>query len=314
MPIYSGAHLSAMWKPQGTVLAGVAPDATNNVLEPTVLYDINPQIVGGTYCFKMWYTQGWGTWADIHINYAESTDGLSWTKYASNPLTSNYARSTVLKSGSTYYMYASYEDGRIDRLTSADGLSWTVTHTGVVAVGAGGTWDDAYLANPFVWIEGGTWNMLYEARRVSTVWRIGLATSADGITWSKSGSNPVITETGAVGGPCVHKAADGTYWLWLHRAPSNSLPTSIYRYWSTNLTTWTRKPDHKAVVNRLGVDEGEGTEVGQTADPSVLEVNGRAYMYYSATAHGGDPSGHLHICARLSDLSLDELVRTEEGP
>jgi hypothetical protein len=78
-------------------------------------------------------------------------------------------------------------------LDGYDGYVWESTGTTVLESSVDG-WDAGGVWCPIVWIEDGTWYLLYTSRdadlnNVST----GLATSADGITWTKSGSNPVIT-------------------------------------------------------------------------------------------------------------------------
>lgn len=81
----------------------------------------------------------------------------------------------------------------IRRMDSDDGkTSWANAQT-CVDVGADGQWDDGMVFGPVVWIESGTWYMLYSGRNSPyTELAIGLATSADGVTWAKSESNPIV--------------------------------------------------------------------------------------------------------------------------
>jgi predicted GH43/DUF377 family glycosyl hydrolase len=212
-----------------------------------------------------------------------------------------YARSHVLKNGSTYYLYAS--DGtNIDLYTSTDGLAWTLDTGNVLTPGAGGAWDSYGIENVFVWIEAaGDWRMLYESSS-DTRWKIGYATSTDGRTWSKSGSNPVLApaSVGALGGPFVKKVGSD-YFLFVHKAPDGgNLPTYIVRYKSSNLTSWTAEP-MALIIPRLGSDEGEDTYTGQVADVSIVETGGVAYMFFSATSDGGSSSGNMHIELATAD-------------
>lgn len=301
---YSGT--SKIWTAQGTVLSGGVNDEANNYQEPTVIYE------GGS--FKMWLKHGWAT---PQLYYYTSADGISWTPYGSNPLLSGAATEQpfVFKDGSTYYlfMHASLT-GDYKRYSSSDGITWSLDSASVLALGTSGAWDDYQLGNLFVWKEGASdWRMIYEARNdAAGVWKIGYATSSDGLSWSKSGSNPVIDETGSVGGPFIYKHADGTYWLWGQRSVSGVLPTDLARYKSTNLTSWTRDPAH-LVLTRATSDEGNAVTVGQIADPHLVEVNGQVYMFFGGNADGSQASGHGHIKLNIARLPLAQLVLTYEG-
>jgi hypothetical protein len=105
-------------------------------------------------------------------------------------------------------------------LDGYDGYVWESTGTTVLESSVDG-WDAGGVWCPIVWIEDGTWYLLYTSRdadlnNVST----GLATSSDGINWTKSGSNPVITATlawedGSVEVTSVIKI-DATYYALLY--------------------------------------------------------------------------------------------------
>lgn len=278
--------LGEVWVRQGNC---IGPIADQWILESSVIYDIDPQILTGeTNVFKMWYlNENAGSYG---IYYAESTDGLSWTLYSSNPVLASIRRVSIFKDGSTFYLYGSPDDVNIKRYHSSDGLSWT--DDGIVLSPSGSGWDSVRCVNSFVWKESANdWRMLYEAE--GSFWQIGYATSTDGLSWSKSGSNPVIPAPsgGVRGGPFVQKIGS-TYWCWCHGSTGGFLPTDIYRYYSTNLTSWTQSPSGIDFA-RTDSDEGPSSGAGQVADPSLLEMGGNVYMWYTACITQN--SGDMHI-------------------
>lgn len=288
-----GAYTIPPWTYHGDVVVATVAGDQDNTYEANVIYEGDAQILTGTV-FKMWYTGGW---ANPVINYAESPDGITWTKYESNPVLTAHYRSMVLKDGSTYYMYTAQSGHtEIDLYTSGDGLSWSLDTNAALPRGSGGAWDDNAVANCHVWIEApGDWRMLYEAKQSAGSWCIGYATSSDGKSWTKSGSNPVISGAGGRGGPWLTKIG-GTYHLWAHYSLSGTdpLPTDIYHWTSTDLVTWTLvKP--WPLLYRRGSLEGGRTAVGQCADVFIVEVNGTMYVYYSGSADGSQQSGAQRV-------------------
>jgi hypothetical protein len=108
-----------------------------------------------------------------------------WTEYENNPVLGVTAKDgfqSVVKDGDTYHMYYSWGD--IRHATSSDGINWTIdTKNNPVLTNAG---------VPRVWIENSTWYMLYRADKPS---RIHLATSNNGVKWTKYKNNPIFEET-----------------------------------------------------------------------------------------------------------------------
>jgi hypothetical protein len=286
------------WTRQGTVISAGTGDSSN-VYEPTVIYESSAQILSGTV-FKMWYTGGWAT---RHINYAESTDGINWTKYTGNPVITGASRSTVLRVGSTYYLYGANDaDTEINQYTSSDGINWTLANSGVILRGSGGEWDAANLSNSFVWYEGtNNWKILYDAEAADGHQRTGYATSVDGVAWTKSGSNPVMDWGYVVGGPTVIKVGSYYYAFMIMTSDGDSpLPSYISRWRSANLTAWEQYP-FALEVPRIGSGEGEDNTVGQTADPSILIDGSTAYLYFAASSDGSSSSGAQHIVLATAD-------------
>jgi predicted GH43/DUF377 family glycosyl hydrolase len=120
---------------------------------------------------------------------------------ADTPLDAIHAEyPSVLKEGNTYRMwYAGWgkfngkEGWRIFYATSPDGVNWT-KHGMVLDTGAPGSWDDGMVGFPFVFRDtDGTLKMLYAGRSTSLqIYQIGLATSTDGINWTRYSGNPIL--------------------------------------------------------------------------------------------------------------------------
>lgn len=82
----------------------------------------------------------------------------------------------------------------------------------VLARGAAGTWDDVDLLNPsVVKFKGKLFN--YYSAYDGALWRTGVATSDDGITWTKYENNPVL-EPSTDGWDTQYIAANGSALLW----------------------------------------------------------------------------------------------------
>ncbi|MBM4393845.1 MAG: hypothetical protein FJ090_22185 [Deltaproteobacteria bacterium] len=138
------------------------------------------------------------------IGVATSTDGVSWERYAGNPvLTIDYDRTSidgihvhmptvVRESGGDFHMYYScYQNdvgNRLCHATSPDGLAWTPQGM-ALDKGGPGEFDEGSLRMPDAWIgDDGTWHLWYDGTDPTEHYGgTGYATSADGWTWTKHG-------------------------------------------------------------------------------------------------------------------------------
>ncbi|UCF08626.1 MAG: hypothetical protein JSW28_02755 [Thermoplasmata archaeon] len=153
--------------------------------------------------FHMWY---FNYDNNARIGYAYSSDGINWTKYSDNPVLEGGGNNgwddesveypEVIYSNGLFRMWYSGRDTtdkyRIGYATSADGINWTKSSSNpVLDLGSVGEWDNYYVHSPTVIFDGGSYHMWYSGNDAST-YRIGYATSPDGITWIKSENNPVL--------------------------------------------------------------------------------------------------------------------------
>jgi hypothetical protein len=131
-----------------------------NVGRPSVLLE------NGVY--KMWFDgQRNGM---RHVGYATSTDGVNFTKHASNPLVLNAGAVDVKKVGNVYVMVAEGLDGTY-WYTSPDGLCWA--SQGRLFGLSGRAYDAFGQVTPFLEVENGA---------LSAVWFGGASIS----TWNKN--------------------------------------------------------------------------------------------------------------------------------
>lgn len=292
---------------QGTVLSATLAADQGNLQEPSVLWDSDPVILTSEdSVFKMWFTAGW---ANPNIMYAESPDGRNWTRY-SDTVVANYSRSSILKDGSTYVLYAVPSlGGNLARFTSADGVTFTLTHSNIVTAGAPGSWNASGVFNSWVIKDGATYRMLIDGLGAGGYYD-GYYTSSDGITWTPYAGNPVTYLTGP-----YFKKIGSTFWAWGHAAPTGALvPTDIYRARSTDMITWTYDPiPYNATLHRMTPDEGVDSVNGQVADVNLVEFRDSVFMYYSASPNGLSASGGLHLKLAVASIPIDSLINTREN-
>jgi predicted GH43/DUF377 family glycosyl hydrolase len=156
--------------------------------------------------YKLWYHGISNT--TRAIGYAESKDGLAWTKYAGNPVLTpgpmgawdadTVCEPRVVRVGAQYYMFYTHCAGShgIGLATSADGKSWTkYSGNPVLTIAPGGAWDNQQVSWGAVYYDGQRFFMWYPGRKNTDTggFSLGLATSTDGKAWTRSPNNPVMT-------------------------------------------------------------------------------------------------------------------------
>ncbi len=166
--------------------------------------------------FEMWYVGG-GTSGEFGLGYATSSDGAHWTKYAGNPVMvptqpweigAVIEGQTLLKMDGLYKMWygaivIGSDVSHIGYATSPDGIHWTKHPANPLISPAGGTpleWDGYSVDTPDVHYDGRLYHMYYRGwRQKSGISYIGLATSPDGVVWTRHAENPVFV-TGTIPG------------------------------------------------------------------------------------------------------------------
>jgi len=216
-----------------TTWSGISSDPSGylSAFIPSVLFDST------TNLYKMWFVSRsfsaacYFGFSEYDISYAVSSNGVDWFPFSKNPVLStgtpgsfdgvNVTDPFVIHDGTQYLMYYTGFNGstyRTGLATSLDGIMWTKSSNNPVLDVGPGSWETVGSNAPKVFKVGSNFNMLY-AGFDGTHYKIGLATSSDGITWTKSSQNPILSpgpsgtwdEHSVITGALTEH--DGTYYL-----------------------------------------------------------------------------------------------------
>lgn len=244
--------------------------------------------------FKMWYTTEEGPWGgknkklESGLALATSTDGIRWQHHPTHPVLTetwpdSLSRCFVMKHQDVYYLFASNSeqgDGSILRSTSQDGLHWSKP----VKVLTPNLENESEYQNPGVIVDDdGIWKMLIASDQPH---RISLATSEDGLHWTKwkEGAG-VDIPSGNYGDSFIRKVGD-TYFLW-HCAARDEAPLNISVHWSKDLIHWQSGYKNPQIGHSQPWERGLGTPDVQCArmiaDASIVEHAGKLWLYYCGT-------------------------------
>jgi predicted GH43/DUF377 family glycosyl hydrolase len=157
---------------------------------------IHPQVLYFSGQYHLWaLTAGDdGSGFSLYFAYATSADGIHWDWDPANPVFARewedwLWRPFVIQDGVSFKMWYSLSSGGengIGYATSPDGLDWTRLDHPALS-GTAGEWDEGKANDPMVFFENGTYYLRYD-----NTTSIGMATSADASTWTKSAGNPVF--------------------------------------------------------------------------------------------------------------------------
>lgn len=155
----------------------------------------------------------------------------------------------------------------------------TTTYGVILTVGAGGSWESLWAQQHSVILSGGTYYHYYTGGSSDTALQVGLATSSDGITLTKSGSNPILTpgaggtwDATAVANPIVW--LEGSTWHMLYGG-NNSTAWAVGHATSANGTSWT-----KDAANPVLLETASAWDSKFVFPSSVLKIGGTYWMYY----------------------------------
>lgn len=170
---------------------------TGGVSHPVVIFDQNK--------YKMWF-EGIVNDGRTYILYAESQDGKIWTRVSNIPVLSpgnanswdswSVQPGAVIKEGNQYRMYYfGYTNQtavwHIGLAVSSDGISWE-KNAEPILMGTTG-WERQITVSSVVKV-GSAYHMYYSGIDYPN-YKMGLATSSDGIHWTRYSQNPILIPT-----------------------------------------------------------------------------------------------------------------------
>ncbi len=280
---------------------------------------------GNTY--KMWYTCGGLNYpADSimrsRLCYSTSLDGITWTKYSSNPIldvsytggwdslgveTATVIIDSAAPSSEKYKMWYAgqyFNSYRYDigYAFSADGVNWTKHPSPVLQVGTSTQWDNGFIEGPSVIKDGNTYKMWYcgydatvDGSGTDGKANIGYATSTDGINWIKNTNNPILSagvnswDSMSVQDPHVIKQG-AIYYMWFGGNNIQGYGQSVGYATSNDGINWVESSQNP-VLTKGNV----GAWDANTASfPSVLNDNGIYKMWYTGKDVDPPPTGLLN--------------------
>lgn len=166
----------------------------------------------------------------------------------------------------------------IGRAVSDDGISWTKSPaTAVLTVGAGAEWDDTDVhMGSVILMNDGTYRLYYGGYDSGPAYGLGLATSPDGITWTKHGGNPIalgtswVSDNNVLAVPFVTKLSTG---VWKLMFEGNSA-FKCYLGTSADGIAWAIANGGNAVMQSTA---GEWDSNG-VANPKLYELAANKYL------------------------------------
>lgn len=252
----------------------------------------SPSVIRDGSDFKMWYEGNDGS--NWRIGYASSTDGISWAKYPtfiidrSDDLNNkNVHDPRVIFKNNNYQMWYAASSQTIDNIhinytSSADGIQWKSKSSNVLLPFY--NWElPKGISFPFVNYISNQYKMWYGANgnyNGETRWRIGYATSIDGIIWAKH-PIPIIETTLLWEGIDIASPNilfdNGVYHMWYHGDFGIGHATSL------DGIAWVK--DNNPVLtpdNNLSSFDNH-----RVMNPFVLKKDGIYYMYYTGVNSDG---------------------------
>jgi predicted GH43/DUF377 family glycosyl hydrolase len=216
--------------------------------------------------------------ASVSVGYANSADGLTWSRESTSPVLTpaaldwpekiyHLSANSALVEDEQWTLYytigqlQSLLSGKIGRATAPSALGpWRADAAPVLLPGSRGEWDAGLVADACVVRDGRNYVMYYTGGVLSKM--IGRAVSTDGVTWTKyddpatteppfAESDPVLRadadwEGQSLEDPCVQWA--GNHWVMTYVSPST---TGVGYAVSADGIHWLKSPQNPIFVSDL---------------------------------------------------------------
>ena len=260
-----------------------SPDYPLAITQPKVIYD------NGVY--KMWYLNLYNS-AKSNIWYAESNDGISWHSAQNAPVLSpsdtgwddySVAPGIILKENNYFKMYYNgfhdqYGKWNIGLAVSSDGIHWEKNGDPVLKAS-----DEEYQIGVSSVVNYHQNYFMYYSVRHYPYYNICLATSNDGIHWSKYENNPILNAVKSWEGTGIYSPSviydDRKFEMIYMNAEANSFGFAVSNdgiYWTKNSNpTFTKDDTYNTWANRI-------------AYPNFINVNSELRLYYTGYKNYSD--------------------------
>jgi predicted GH43/DUF377 family glycosyl hydrolase len=269
-----------------------------------ILYGINGYEINGAYQgkvlfegdkYKMWFT-GLNPGGVGFIEYAESIDGKNWTRPVNHPVLypGNYdswdqysvLMGAVIKVDNQYRLYycgrySQYSGWHIGLATSTDGINWTKHPDPVLYAGSG--WESKISVSDIIQKDNTFYlyydGLVYDPPSTYIQYKIGVATSQDGITFTKSNLNPILVPSQAWEGADILSSSviyeNGIFEMVYM---NNSLIWGFGKATSSDGITWTKDINNPFFT----AEDTYNHWTSWVGFPYYRKLNGQYTIYYSA--------------------------------
>lgn len=305
----------------GTGIIRIFVNWESNYSTPWIDYFDNPVLSPGNSIFEskgvsqakvyyngnkylMWYV-GISN-SSVYTLYAESLDGINWTRPISQPVLSPgipgswdsraVAPGPVIKDGDIYKMYyLGYSDPegqyQIGLATSPDGKVWQKYSTPVL-VGSS-NWERQISPHTII-KKDDLYYLYYIGRSNINQDKIGLALSNDGITWLKYSENPILAAT---------QMWEGTGISWPSIIYDNGIFTMVYMNTSYGVNAfgmatsfngknWTKLSTNPIFKASYTSNRWAGSDISY---PCFLKADNEYRIYYSGWINDGYSVGFTQL-------------------
>lgn len=290
--------------PYNPVLTHGVPGSYDDLL-------VAPFVVWDEGTFYMFYAANGGGCL------ASSDDGLIFAKFAGNPIITasgvgfdslGAGGGPVLKAGQQWVMYygarqyPGYGPGESTGMATADNLEgpWEQSFEPVLTIGSPGEWDMGlvYTTSVLPLDTGGFILFYYGATEFNGFWIMGMATSPDGITWTKYNDPNTTQPPYAESDPILPAGGPGSFDEWgvtgagvlrmggyyhmyyssLGPDPSLGYRSDIGYAYSEDGITWTKWPGNPVYAQEDDPYLDPATMIVEQA--STMIHDSTVYLYY----------------------------------